>query len=93
MTEAGPPRDYSRSRAVLIGVSKYNHLPSAKPAAANSLERMARLLTGPLCGWPKQRVEVWREPRRRDRLPDQLMRAFDGVVDVALFYFVGHGQL
>ncbi|MFE4922553.1 caspase family protein [Streptomyces sp. NPDC056661] len=94
MTEAGPLRDYSRSRAVLIGVSKYDHLPSVEPAAANSLERMRGLLRDPLlCGWPKQRVKVLREPRRRGRLPDELMKAFDGILDVALFYFVGHGQL
>ncbi|MEV0487156.1 caspase family protein [Streptomyces sp. NPDC050508] len=93
MTDAGLLRDYSRSRAVLIGASEYDHLPSA-PAAANSLKRMEGLLRNPLlCGWPKQRVEVLREPQRRDGLPDQLMKAFEGVEDVALFYFVGHGQL
>ncbi|MFF2813843.1 caspase family protein [Streptomyces sp. NPDC058000] len=92
MTEAGPLRDYSRSRAVLIGVWDYAHLAPV-PAARNSLERVTGLLTGPLCGWSKPRVEVLRNVRRRDRLPDQLMKLFDGVEDVALFYFVGHGQL
>lgn len=92
MTDSGLLHDYSRSRAVLIGVSDYRHLPSV-PAARASLERMARLLTGPLCGWPKQRVYKLRETARRDALPDRLMTAFDDVVDVALFYFVGHGQL
>lgn len=66
MTDTGQLRDYSRSRAVLIGVSKYDHLPSAKPAA-NSLKRMKGLLTGPLCGWPEQRVKVLPEPRRPAR--------------------------
>ncbi|MFE2968312.1 caspase domain-containing protein [Streptomyces sp. NPDC059340] len=84
--------DYSRSRAVLIGVSNYTQLPPVPPAR-NSLNRMTGLLTGPLCGWPKQRVEVLHNPRRLDRLPDQLMNLFDGVVDVALFYFVGHAHV
>ncbi|MGP8298158.1 caspase, EACC1-associated type [Streptomyces inhibens] len=92
MTETDPLRDYSRSRAVLIGAWDYAHLPPV-PAARNSLVRVAGLLTGPLCDWPKSRVEVLRNVRRRDRLPDQLMELFDGVEDVALLYFVGHGQL
>ncbi|MDO0933617.1 PQQ-binding-like beta-propeller repeat protein [Streptomyces sp. DG2A-72] len=94
MSDASPLHDYSRSRAVLIGVSEYDHLPPARPAAT-SLKRMAGLLTGPLCDWPKERVQVWEKDkvRRSDRLPDQLMEAFDGVKDIALFYFVGHGQL
>ena len=94
MSDAGLLHDYSRSRAALIGVSDYDHLPSVK-SAANSLKRLEGLLRSPLCGWPKDRVRVWEkdEVRRSDRLPDQLMEAFDGVQDIALFYFVGHGQL
>ncbi|WP_051877233.1 caspase, EACC1-associated type [Streptomyces natalensis] len=92
MTDTVPLRDYSRSRAVLIGAWDYAHLTPV-PAARNSLERVAGLLTGPLCGWPKPRVKALRNVRRRDHLPDQLMKLFDGVEDVALFYFVGHGQL
>ncbi len=92
MTDPGPLHDYSRSRAVLIGAWDYVHL-AAVPSARNSMDRITRLLAGPLCGWPKQRVEVLRNVRRRDSIPDQLMGLFDGVEDVALFYFVGHGQL
>jgi hypothetical protein len=29
---------------------------------------------------------------RRGELPDRLMELYDGIVDVALFYFVGHGD-
>ncbi|MFG2864711.1 caspase domain-containing protein [Streptomyces sioyaensis] len=85
-------RDYSRSRAVLIGVSNYKYLKSVPPGD-NSLDRMAGLLTGPLCDWPADRVHVVRDPRRRGGLPDTLMAAYEDVTDVALFYFVGHGQL
>jgi len=85
-------RDYSHSQAVLIGVSNYRCLRSVPPAG-NSLDRMAGLLTGPLCDWPEDRVRVIRDPRRRGRLPDTLMAAYEDVKDVALFYFVGHGQL
>ncbi|WP_329314898.1 caspase family protein [Streptomyces sp. NBC_01262] len=92
MTEPVLWRDYSRSRAVLIGTWDYDHLASV-PAARNSLERMAALLTGPLCGWPTDRVHTVRNARRRGNLPDRLMHMFDGVTDTALFYFTGHGQL
>ncbi|MEU5125153.1 caspase family protein [Streptomyces mobaraensis NBRC 13819 = DSM 40847] len=86
-----PLRDYSRSRAVLIGVSDYRFLPPVPPAG-NSLDRMAGLLTGPLCDWPAHRVHIERDPRRRGGLPDTLMTAYEDVTDVALFYFVGHGH-
>jgi anti-anti-sigma factor len=92
MSDAVPWRDYARSRAVLIGAWDYSHL-SPVPAARNSLERMSGLLTGPLCGWPASRVKVVRNAARRGVLPDLLMTLFDGIADVALFYFVGHGQL
>lgn len=88
-----PSRDLAGSRAVLIGTADYIHLPPV-PAAGNSLARMGALLTGPLCGWPVDRVSVidnWDSP---GNLHDQLIEVFsdtdpDGV---ALFYYVGHGQ-
>jgi WD40 repeat protein len=86
------PRDYSRSRAVLIGTSKYTDL-TAIPAAANSLRRMHRLLTGPLCEWPRNRVEVITDRRQPGDLPDRLIDLYSQARDVALFYYVGHGQL
>jgi hypothetical protein len=84
--------DRSRSRAVLIGTSRYTELPSV-PAAAHSLRRMHRLLTGPLCGWPANRVTVVLDQRRPADLPDQLVALFGEAKDVALFYYVGHGQV
>jgi hypothetical protein len=81
--------DYSRSRAVLVGTSKYTHLDQV-PAAANSLARMERLLTGRLCGWPRKRVTVIRDQGKPGDLPDQLVESFIDVKDVALFYYVGH---
>jgi Tol biopolymer transport system component len=87
-----PGRDLSRSRAVLIGTGRYTHLPQV-PAARHSLDRMRSLLTGELCGWPADRVSVFRDPRAPGVLPDQLMELFVAAQDVALFYYVGHGQI
>jgi Caspase domain/WD domain, G-beta repeat len=83
--------DYSRSQAVLIGTSEYSEL-TPLPAAANSLDRMYRLLTGPLCGWPEDRVVTMHNQRVPADLPHQLVKLFAHTTDVALFYYVGHGQ-
>jgi hypothetical protein len=92
MADQPPLHDYSRSHAVLMGTWDYAFLGSV-PAAENSLRRMAALLSGPLCGWPRERLLlVENEPGPGD-LPDRIITAFDGVTDVALFYFVGHGQI
>lgn len=92
MAEWAPLRDYSRSRAVVMGTWEYEHLPQL-PAAEFSLRRMERLLTGPLCGWPQERLVTVANERGSGDLPDRLISAFDGIVDVALFYFVGQGQI
>jgi hypothetical protein len=92
MADLPPLRDYSRSRAVVMGTWDYDFLPRV-PAAENSLRRMAGLLTGPLCGWPLERMLQVENELGPGDLPDQLITAFDGISDVALFYYVGHGQV
>ncbi len=92
MSDKKPLRDYKNSRAVLIGTSDYMHLRTVQPAA-NSLNRMSSLLTSELCGWPKGRVSIIRNEQGPGNLPDRLITLFEGVTDVALFYFVGHGQV
>jgi hypothetical protein len=92
MTNRLPLRDYSRSRAVVMGTGQYTFLDQV-PAAKNSLYRMAGLLTGPLCGWPQDRLLMVEDESGPGELPDRLITAFDGITDVALFYYVGHGQI
>jgi Caspase domain len=84
------PPDYSRSRAVLIGTSEYTGLTQV-PAAAHSLARMRQLLVGPHCEWPERRVQALLNERRNGDLPNRLIDYFADAVDVALFYYVGHG--
>jgi hypothetical protein len=84
--------DLARSRAVLIGTGNYGHLPPV-PAARHSLARMRSLLTGDLCGWPADSVSVFADERDPGRLPHALVELFLAARDVALFYFVGHGQV
>ncbi|MGD0699011.1 MAG: tetratricopeptide repeat protein [Trebonia sp.] len=92
MTDRPPLRDYSRSRAVVMGTWDYDHLPPVPPAE-NSLRRMISLLTGPLCGWPRERITTLANLSGPGDIPDQLITAFESTTDVALFYYVGHGQI
>ena len=96
MSRADPQpavREYQRSRAVLMGTWEYSDtgLPSI-PAARFSLDRMREVLLGPLCGWPDERVTVLRDELEPGNLADRLVGLFEDVSDVALFYYVGHGQ-
>jgi hypothetical protein len=83
--------DYARSSAVLIGAWDYVRLKPV-PAARRSLDRMRETLTGPLCNWPEERVLSLPNPARLGELPHLLVKEFLSATDVALFYFVGHGQ-
>jgi len=75
-----------------MGTWDYVHLRPV-PAVGNSLKRMVGLLTGPLCGWPGNRVLVLVNERSPGDLPDRLITAWEHATDVALFYYVGHGQI
>ncbi|MCP2096265.1 MULTISPECIES: caspase domain-containing protein [Actinosynnema] len=76
---------------MLIGTWDYEHLPSV-PAVRHSMDCMYDLLTGPAIGWPKADVTRIDNPANPGDLADRLMTVFDRVTDVALFYYVGHGQ-
>ena len=77
---------------MVVGTWEYPYLGSV-PAAENSLRRMAGLLAGPLCGWPRERLLPLANEASPGDLPDRLITAFDSISDVALFYYVGHGQI
>lgn len=86
--------DFSTSRAVLVGTGRYSDPDLvAVPAAYHSLARMHGLLVGPLCGWPAESVTVLRDQVEPGPLPDQLVQLFGSATQVALFYYVGHGQV
>jgi hypothetical protein len=92
VTDWPPLHDYSHSRAVVMGTWTYSFLDSV-PAARNSWYRIVSLLTGPLCGWPRNRLLLLDNRHYPGDLPDELVTAFEDVTDVALFYYVGHGQI
>lgn len=87
--------DYSKSRAILIGVSNY-HDPSYPviTAAANSMRAMRDILTDrDLCGWPRDRVILFPDPENGGRFAQQLRRIAEQTTGVLLLYFVGHGTI
>ncbi|MFF2701413.1 peptidase C14 caspase catalytic subunit p20 [Streptomyces cyaneofuscatus] len=84
-------RDYSRSRAILMGTWDYTDFGQV-PAVQRSFHRMRNLLLDPVCGpWPKDSiVELANRPTlgtTQVELIDALLEA----TDVAFFYYVGHG--
>jgi len=84
------------SRAVLIGVSDYEHsdeFPSIR-AARNSLQVMRALLTDPaLCGWALGQITVIENPASAPDLADQVADLAESTTGVLLLYYVGHGVL
>ena len=83
------------ARAVLIGVSDYDH-PEFPPirAARNSLQAMRALLADPgLCGWPPGQVTVIENPASAADLANQVADLAESTTGVLLLYYVGHGVL
>lgn len=85
--------DFARSRAVLVGNSRYDNLTSFQ-AADNSLTRMRGLLTG-VGGWPDDEriVAQFREKSSGDPVRRDVAQLIHEAEDVLLVYYVGHGQL
>lgn len=54
---------------------------------------MTATLSGPLCGWPRDRLLLWQNERDPGDLPDRLITAFEDAAGVELFYYAGHGQI
>ena len=91
--------DRSRSLAILVGAFEYPADPelTSLPAVANSLDAMEKLLTGELCGWPRERVRVYPNPASSHALLDDIAKLATDLAgeakDAVLFYYVGHGLL
>lgn len=86
--------DFSHSRAILLGTSRYSagFGSSDMPAAANSLAAMRGALVKP-CGWPGSRISEVADRSIRDLALDEIAHLIHEAQDVLLLYYVGHGQL
>jgi len=87
--------DHEASRAVLIGVSDYDHAEFTPILAArNSVAAMQALLSDPeLCGWPRDRITVISDPRSVTDLGMELTELARKTTGVFLLYYVGHGKV
>lgn len=88
-----PLPDPSASRAVLIGVDRYDNL-AGLPAVAANLDRLAALLTADdVWGLPPEHVVVLSNPAGKDEVLDAVHTAATEAEDALLVYFAGHGLL
>ncbi|MEO3752594.1 caspase family protein [Streptomyces sp. B6B3] len=83
--------DPDRSRAVLIGVSKYRHFGSL-PAVHNNVTALNGMLTSSL-SWtlPQKHCTVVRDPRTIPDVVAPVAKAAQETTDTLLVYFAGHG--
>ena len=88
-------RDFSRSRAILIGNAYYQADPRIEnlPAARACVTAMMALLTGELCGWPKERIVDLVDVATPDKLARQVISTIRDAEDVLVVYYVGHGLM
>jgi predicted restriction endonuclease len=85
--------DPLKSRAVLIGTSKYEYLDDL-PSVANNLSKLFRLLTDEqVCGLPPEHCEVVSNPTSIKEMLDPVADAAKEATDVLIVYFAGHGLL
>lgn len=86
-------RDFSRSRAILISNAVFSDggIPNL-PGAVGCTPAMEALLTSDLCGWPSDRVETLQDMAAPPELARKLVELTEGVQDVLLLYYVGHGM-
>ncbi|MFF7127973.1 caspase family protein [Streptomyces sp. NPDC008240] len=85
--------DPERSRAVLIGVHTYRHLPDL-PTVRNNLRRLAELLRDPeLWGLPEGHCVVLENPESPRDVLNAVHEAARAAEDAFLVYFAGHGLL
>ncbi len=86
-------RDLSRSRAILISNAAFSDdgIPDL-PGAVGCAPAMGALLTSALCGWPTDRVEILQDMAAPPELARKLVELTEGVQDVLLLYYAGHGM-
>jgi len=84
-------RDLSRARAILIGNGSFTSPQIGAVPAAGCVEAVNELLTGPLCGWPADRITALNDMPTWDPLARKVIAAVRDAQDVLLVYYVGHG--
>ncbi|MER6315051.1 caspase family protein [Streptomyces sp. NPDC001581] len=83
--------DPSASRAILIGVGQYSHLP-AIPTVRQNVVALNEILTG-VDSWnlPAQNCVMVHDPRTPEELVDPIYQCAQEATDTLLVYYAGHG--
>jgi hypothetical protein len=83
----------AKSRFLLVGTSRYEHLAELK-AVGHNLDAMERiLLEKSIIGVPSENIHVVRNPEDKAQISKAFIEAADGAEDLLFFYFAGHGLL
>ncbi|MFF0159803.1 caspase domain-containing protein [Streptomyces sp. NPDC005263] len=85
--------DPARSRAVVIGVDRYQHLENL-PGVRNNVSHLAGLLRDPeVWGLPAEHCVELRNPESYEELLDEVHKAANAAEEAFVVYFAGHGLL
>ncbi|MGW0282596.1 caspase family protein [Streptomyces sp. NPDC003236] len=83
----------AKSRAVLIGVDRYQHLANL-PGVSNNVRRLAGLLRDPgVWGLPAEHCVALTNPESYEELLDEVHTAANAAEEAFVVYFSGHGLL
>lgn len=83
--------DPHRSRSVLIGTARYEHL-SGLPSVKNNLQGLAVAITAEgTWGLPEHHVSLVTDPNTAAEMLDPIHQAADAATDTLLLYYAGHG--
>ena len=80
-----------QSRAVLVGVSSYQHLEVLNAVANNLTDLAGELTAENVWGLPADNCVVVPDPKTASEMLDPLEFAAQAATDTLLFYFAGHG--
>jgi hypothetical protein len=86
--------DPAGSRAVLVGVSRYERMPPNRqlPTVSSGLTRLAELLCDErVWGLPQDNCMILHEPANSEAVIGRLRTAAEAVRDTLIFYYGGHG--
>lgn len=83
--------DPARSACVLIGVSRYEHLPDLRSVTGNLSALRQLLTTDSVWGVPKDRLWTVPDPRTPGDLTARIYDAAAKAPDTLIVYYAGHG--
>ncbi|MFC6880295.1 MULTISPECIES: caspase, EACC1-associated type [Actinomadura] len=85
--------DPQKSRAVLIGTSRYQHLPNLEAVTNNLVALQQGLCQEDVWGLAPQHVQIVENPISQSKMLDPLHESAEEAQSVLLVYYAGHGVI